>query len=99
MRVDLPAPFSPTRAKTSPAETASETPPRATTPGYRLTIPRSSTIGLPILIGLSLPRHLSKLLCVLFNVTGFDRLGRNNVQLVRRNAGLISASHGNHHLH
>src|SRR5439155_19332408 len=37
INVDLPAPFSPTRAWTSPATTSKPTPLRATTPGYVLT--------------------------------------------------------------
>ena len=43
MRVDLPAPFSPTRAWTVPVRTRSETSRLATTPGKRLVTPVSST--------------------------------------------------------
>src|SRR4051794_36596785 len=43
--VDLPAPFSPRSACTSPAATSKSTPSFATTPGKRLTIPRISTAG------------------------------------------------------
>ena len=43
IRVDLPAPFSPTRAWISPGSTASEMRSLARTPGNRLVIPASST--------------------------------------------------------
>src|SRR3954471_19605779 len=43
MRVDFPAPFSPTMACTSPRPTRSSMSRLATTPGKRLVIPRSST--------------------------------------------------------
>ncbi len=43
MSVDLPAPFSPSRACTSPTRTSKSTLSLATTPGKRLTIPRIST--------------------------------------------------------
>jgi hypothetical protein len=43
IRVDLPAPFSPTIACTSPRRTFSSMSRLATTPGKRLVIPRSST--------------------------------------------------------
>src|SRR5260221_7866433 len=46
MRVDLPAPFSPTRAWTSPATTSNETPRSATTPGNVLMTPdRRKTVA------------------------------------------------------
>src|SRR5438874_5815463 len=41
--VDLPAPFSPSSACTSPSDAAKSTSSFATTPGNRLVIPRSST--------------------------------------------------------
>src|SRR5215212_2392655 len=44
-RVDLPAPFSPTSTWTSPARRSNATSSRATTPGNRLDIPRSSRTG------------------------------------------------------
>ena len=43
MSVDLPAPFSPSRAWTSPTRRSKSTSSLATTPGKRLTMPRSST--------------------------------------------------------
>ena len=43
MSVLLPAPFSPSRAWTSPTRTSKSTPSLATTPGKRLTMPRRST--------------------------------------------------------
>src|SRR5581483_11279567 len=43
--VDLPAPFSPRRACTSPARTSKSTRSFATTPGKRLVIPRTSRTG------------------------------------------------------
>src|SRR5918995_546962 len=43
MSVDLPAPFSPSRAWTSPLATERSTPSQATTPGNRLVMSRSST--------------------------------------------------------
>ena len=45
MSVDLPAPFSPTTAWTSPASTRRETSRLATTPGKRFVMPVSSTTG------------------------------------------------------
>ena len=45
MRVDLPAPFSPTIAWIVPRETLRKMSWLATTPGKRLVIPRSSTAG------------------------------------------------------
>src|SRR3972149_4154957 len=45
INVDLPAPFSPSSASTSPGAMARSTPASATTPGKVLTIPRSSTRG------------------------------------------------------
>src|SRR5215208_1580562 len=45
IRVDLPAPFSPSKAWISPRRTANSMPLLATTPGNRLTIPRISTAG------------------------------------------------------
>src|SRR5918993_784743 len=45
IRVDFPAPFSPSRAWISPRRTANSMPLLATTPGNRLTIPRISTAG------------------------------------------------------
>src|SRR5882757_9560782 len=47
MRVDLPAPFSPHSACTSPARTVSLMSSLATTPGKRLVIPVSTTVGAP----------------------------------------------------
>src|SRR3954452_12102836 len=44
--VDLPAPFSPSSACTSPADASKWTSSLATTPGNRLVIPRSSTAGM-----------------------------------------------------
>src|ERR1700751_3082597 len=43
--VVLPAPFSPSRACTSPAAASKSTPSFATTPGKRFVIPRSLTAG------------------------------------------------------
>src|SRR3569833_1992158 len=45
MRVDLPAPFSPTRAGTSPGRTSKSTPSSARTPPYRLRMPVSLSSG------------------------------------------------------
>src|SRR5918998_4999651 len=45
MRVDLPAPFSPTMAWTSPRRTVRWTSLLATTPGKRLVMPVSTTAG------------------------------------------------------
>src|SRR4051794_23008116 len=45
MSVDLPAPFSPTSACTSPRRTARLTSEFATTPGNRFVMPRSSMTG------------------------------------------------------
>src|ERR671924_1911144 len=47
MRVDLPAPFSPTTACTSPGMTRSATSWLATTPGNLFVMPDSSTAGTP----------------------------------------------------
>src|SRR5436309_2036087 len=44
--VDLPAPFSPSSACTSPSAASKSTPSLATTPGNRFVIPRSSTAAL-----------------------------------------------------
>ncbi len=41
--VDLPAPFSPSSACTSPSAASKSTPSLATTPGNRFVIPRSAT--------------------------------------------------------
>src|SRR4030095_4011361 len=43
--VDLPAPFSPRRACTSPRRRSNDTPSLATTPGKRFVMPRSSRTG------------------------------------------------------
>src|SRR5215218_1622028 len=45
--VDLPAPFSPTSAWTSPRATANDTSSSATTPGQRLLTERASSTGAP----------------------------------------------------
>jgi hypothetical protein len=45
MSVDLPAPFSPHTATTSPRPTVKLTPSKATTPGNLLEIPRTSSKG------------------------------------------------------
>ncbi len=45
MSVDLPAPFSPTTACTSPRATSNDTSELATTPGKRLVTPRTRTAG------------------------------------------------------
>src|SRR5689334_11026299 len=45
IRVDLPAPFSPSRAWISPLATTRSIPSLATTPGKRLTMPRIATAG------------------------------------------------------
>src|SRR5438552_8273343 len=45
IRVDLPAPFSPTRACTSPGASANDTSSSASTPGNRLATPTTSSIG------------------------------------------------------
>src|SRR5215217_7896202 len=59
IRVLLPAPFSPTRARTSPGRSSKETSSRARTPGNRLVTRRTSRIGvccsivpIPALVGL-----------------------------------------------
>src|SRR5262245_27532401 len=49
MRVDLPAPFSPSSACVSPARISRPTPFSATTPGKRLTMPLASRNGAPCL--------------------------------------------------
>ena len=48
IRVDLPAPFSPSRQCTSPCRAASEMSSFARTPGNRLVMPSSSTAGAPV---------------------------------------------------
>src|SRR5664279_736354 len=53
--VDLPAPFSPTRACTVPRRTVMLMSELATTPGNRLVIPRSSTAGGPVASVLGTP--------------------------------------------
>src|SRR6476619_1899235 len=45
MSVDFPAPFWPSRQWTSPGRTSRSTPPRASTPGKRFTMPRISSSG------------------------------------------------------
>src|SRR6476661_1969867 len=45
IRVDLPAPFSPMRACTSPGRSSKETSSFATTPGKRFVMPSSTTKG------------------------------------------------------
>src|SRR5215207_2668232 len=59
IRVDFPAPFSPTRACTSPSRSSKETSSRASTPGNRLVTRRASSTGercsivlVPPLVGL-----------------------------------------------
>src|SRR5215218_3432032 len=59
IRVDFPAPFSPTTARTSPSRSSKETSSRATTPGNRLVTRRASSTGercsivlVPPLVGL-----------------------------------------------
>src|SRR5215213_3641685 len=49
MRVDLPAPFWPSRAWTSPARTSRSTPSRARTPGNSLTMPVIASSPSPVL--------------------------------------------------
>src|SRR5262245_47631567 len=62
IRVDLPAPFSPSSTCTSPARTSNETPSRATTPGNDLRMPRicraggTSAGGGEAKVGSTLPR-------------------------------------------
>src|SRR5581483_3918857 len=51
IRVDLPAPFSPSRQCTSPPRSARSTRSFASTPGNAFVIPRSSTIGVPLSFG------------------------------------------------
>src|SRR6187431_258843 len=53
MRVDLPAPFSPSRACTSPLRRSKSTPSFATTPGNRLVMPLSSRRGASAMDGRS----------------------------------------------
>ena len=48
--VDLPAPFSPSRAWTSPARRSKSTPSSAVTPGNRREIPRNSSSGSSIVV-------------------------------------------------
>ena len=45
--VDLPAPFSPSRAWTSPGNSRNDTSSRASTPGNDTVMPRISTVGGP----------------------------------------------------
>src|SRR5688500_17549572 len=45
IRVDLPAPFSPTTARHSPADRRADTPSRATTPGNALRTSRATSSG------------------------------------------------------
>src|SRR3954463_2993235 len=59
--VDLPAPFWPSRQWTSPARTSRSTPPRALTPGKRLTMPVITSSGEASLPGLML-RNVDPLL-------------------------------------
>ncbi len=49
IRVDLPAPFWPSRQCTSPAATSRSTPSRARTPGNCLTMPRIASSGSPVI--------------------------------------------------
>src|SRR5256885_7560492 len=53
MRVDLPAPFSPTRAWISPSRTESETPFKTRFPSYSLTIERSSRAAGPLVVDIA----------------------------------------------
>ena len=55
--VDLPAPFSPSSAWTSPARTSNETPESARTPGNVFSISRTSSSGAALERGVSLQRR------------------------------------------
>src|SRR6476469_6592862 len=64
IRVDVPAPFSPTTACTSPRPTVRLTSELATTPGNRLVIPRSSITGAPAGASASSGRSVETVLMV-----------------------------------
>src|SRR5439155_16376834 len=73
IRVDLPAPFSPSRQCTSPCRAASETSSFATTPGNRFVMPSSSTAGAPVGVAALRLSDSVRSLCV---VHGGRRSGR-----------------------
>src|SRR4029453_12518476 len=74
MSVDLPAPFSPRRACTSPGASSKSTPSFATTPGNRLVIPRSSRSGCWSAIGIGEGRASAPHL-IRFALATADRVG------------------------
>src|SRR5688500_9176311 len=88
--VDLPAPFSPRSACTSPARRSKSTPSLATTPGKRFVMPLSSRRGASLIVGswrggLERPP-------LLFEPNLLDRLGDRDLpvdDLLRLSLGLL----------
>src|SRR4051812_24305310 len=101
--VDLPAPFSPSRATTSPAPTSSETPFSACTPRKRLWMSRSCRTGTSMTYGMnagaSATAQLHQLLPKLVDVILSQHLGRDEHLPTGGDAGSVAGEDLRHQCH
>src|SRR5438552_476759 len=101
MSVDLPAPFSPTTASTSPACRRSDTPSRAWTPGKDLRIASTSRRGERLVtVGTvsSFAKQFLQVLMERLHVVLLDYQMRNVLDAVQGQAGAVALGQGGQQL-
>src|SRR3954469_1701044 len=103
IRVDLPAPFSPSSATTSPGCTSRETPFSACTPRKRFWMLRSSRTGTPIpaepVWDASATAKLGQFLPELVDVVLSQHSRRDEHLMARRNTGFVASQDLRHERH